>query len=123
MGEPCGAVTGALMIIGLKYGNVEAKDKKARDKTYELAREFVSTFEDRNGTINCKTLLDCPISASAGLSIGREKKLFQTVCPKYVRGAAEIVEQILNQRKSSDKTEDSSIWLMEITNYLRSDCL
>ncbi|MBW2172825.1 MAG: C_GCAxxG_C_C family protein [Deltaproteobacteria bacterium] len=95
MGETCGAVTGALMVIGLKYGNVKAKDKKAREKTYELAREFVRGFEDRNGTINCKRLLDCDISTPEGLSTAREKKLFQTVCPKYVQDAAEIVEQIL----------------------------
>ncbi len=95
MGETCGAVTGALMVIGLKYGNVKAKDKKTREKTYELAREFVRGFEDRNGTINCKRLLDCDISTPEGLSTAREKKFFQTVCPKYVRDAAEIVEQIL----------------------------
>jgi C_GCAxxG_C_C family probable redox protein len=94
-GETCGAVTGALMVIGLRYGNVKAKDKKAREKTYELAREFVRGFEGRNGTINCKRLLDCDISTPEGLSIAREKKLFQTVCPKYVQDAAEIVEQIL----------------------------
>jgi C_GCAxxG_C_C family probable redox protein len=95
MGETCGAVTGALMVIGLKYGNVKAKDKKSREKTYELAREFIKKFEDRNGTINCKRLLDCDISTPEGLSTAREKKLFQSVCPKCVQDAAEIVEQIL----------------------------
>jgi C_GCAxxG_C_C family probable redox protein len=95
MGETCGAVTGAFMVIGLKYGGAEAKDKKARDKTYTLATEFVKRFEGRNGTIDCKKLLGCDISTPQGLSVAREKKLFHTVCPKYVRDAAEIVEEIL----------------------------
>jgi C_GCAxxG_C_C family probable redox protein len=95
MGDACGAVTGAFMVIGLKYGNVEPKDKKTREKTYKMARQFVRKFEDRNGSINCKALLDCDISTPKGLSTAREKKLFQTVCPKYVRDAAEIVEEIV----------------------------
>lgn len=95
IGKTCGAVTGAFMVIGLKYGNVQAKDKKARDKTYELARKFVRKFEDRNGTTVCNKLLGCDISTPQGLNTAREKRLFQTVCPKYVRDAAEIVERIL----------------------------
>jgi C_GCAxxG_C_C family probable redox protein len=95
MGDTCGAVTGGLMVIGMKYGNVEAKDKKAREKTYEMARQFVREFENRNGTIDCKTLLGCDISTPRGLGAAREKKLFQTVCPKYVRDAAEIIEEIV----------------------------
>lgn len=43
LGATCGA-TGAFMLIGLKYGNIEPQDKERR-KTYEVARDFVSKFE------------------------------------------------------------------------------
>lgn len=95
MGETCGAVTGAFMLIGLKYGNIKAKDKKARRKTYELVKEFVSRFESRHGSIKCKDLLGCDISTREGWNSAKKNKLFKTVCPKYVQDAAELVEQIL----------------------------
>ena len=95
MGETCGAVTGAFMLIGLKHGNVKPKDKKARQKTYEVAREFVSRFESRYGSVRCKDLLGCDISTSEGYNLAKEKKLFENVCPQYVEDAAKIIEQIL----------------------------
>jgi C_GCAxxG_C_C family probable redox protein len=95
MGETCGAVTGAFMLIGLKHGNVKPKDKKARQKTYEVARAFVSRFESRHGSVRCKDLLGCDISTSEGYNLAKEKKLFENVCPQYVEDAAKIIEQIL----------------------------
>jgi C_GCAxxG_C_C family probable redox protein len=95
MGETCGAVTGALMVIGLKHGNVEAKDKNSKNKTYELAETFVRRFKDRNATVNCRGLLGCDISTPEGLRKARGKKLFKAVCPKYVRDAAEIIEELI----------------------------
>jgi C_GCAxxG_C_C family probable redox protein len=99
MGETCGAVTGALMVIGLKHGNVEAKDKNSRNKTYELAETFVRRFKERNATVNCSRLLGCDISTREGLREAREKKLFKTVCPKYVRDAAKIIEQLIMEQE------------------------
>ncbi|UCD87418.1 MAG: C_GCAxxG_C_C family protein [Desulfobacterales bacterium] len=95
MGKTCGAVTGAFMLIGLKHGNITPKDKQARRKTYELVREFVSKFESRHGSIKCQDLLGCDISTPEGWNAAKNNKLFETVCPKYVRHAAEIIEQIL----------------------------
>jgi len=41
------------------------------------------------------SLLGCDISTPEGLNSSREKNLFTTICPKYVRDAAGIVEDIL----------------------------
>lgn len=95
MGGACGAVTGAFMVIGLKHGRIIVEDRKAHEKTNSLVNEFVRRFKSRNGSIVCGELLGYDISTPEGLNSAREKKLFTTVCPKYVRDAAEIVEQIL----------------------------
>ena len=95
MGEICGAVTGAFMVIGLKHGGTIAEDEQSEEKTYSLVNEFVNRFKSRNGSIVCRELLGCDISTPEGLNTAREKKLFTTLCPKYVRDAAEIIEQIL----------------------------
>ncbi len=95
MGETCGAVTGAFMVIGLRYGNVRAEDSQIKEKAYSLVREFVDQFQSRNETIGCRELLGCELSTPEGRELAREKNLFATICPKLVQDAAEIVEQIL----------------------------
>jgi C_GCAxxG_C_C family probable redox protein len=95
MGETCGAVTGAFMVIGLKYGKAKAEDEGARDRTYELVREFVKRFQSRHGSIRCKELLGYDLSNPQEGEAAKKKGLFDTLCPKFVRDAAEILEEIL----------------------------
>jgi C_GCAxxG_C_C family probable redox protein len=97
--ETCGAVTGAFMVIGLKYGQANAVDKESRARTYELVRQFVEKFESRNGSVICKELLGCDISTPEGIKTAQENDLFDTLCPNMVRDAAEILEEMLFERK------------------------
>lgn len=92
MGETCGAVTGAFIVIGLKSID---RNKKERDKTYQLVREFARRFKLRNKSIMCKKLLGCDIHTPHGISLAQKKGLFITLCPKFVQDAAEIIEEIL----------------------------
>ena len=94
-GEICGAVTGALMVIGLKYGKIEANDKEAREKTYELVREFVNEFRSCHGSLVCKELLGYDLSDPQEKEAARKKGLFDTLCSQLVRDATEILEKIL----------------------------
>jgi len=95
MAKTCGAATGAFMVIGLKYGKNKPEDDQAKEKTVELVRAFVDRFTSRNGSIECKELLGVDISTPQGYEKATEEKLFETVCPKFVQDAAEILEQIL----------------------------
>ena len=92
----CGAVTGAVMVLGLKYGNTE-EDKQAKEKTYKKVIEFANRFSARNDSVKCHDLLGCDITTLEGVQIAREKGLFDSVCPKMVRDAAEILEEMLEQ--------------------------
>jgi C_GCAxxG_C_C family probable redox protein len=95
MAQTCGAVTGAFMVIGLKYGAIDAEDKETKEKAYALVREFVDRFTSRHGSIACQDLLGCDISKSEGEKVAREQKLFETICPKLVKDAAELLEEML----------------------------
>ncbi len=95
LGEACGAVTGAMLILGLKYGATSATDKEAKDKTYALCRELVNQFTARNQSIRCKDLLGCDISTPEGYKLAADKMVFRTICPKLVKDAAEILEQLI----------------------------
>jgi C_GCAxxG_C_C family probable redox protein len=94
-GETCGAVTGALMVIGLKHAKTRKEDDDRRELTYALAQELMDTFRERNRTLLCRELLGVDVSTPEGITAVREKDLFRTVCPKFVRDAAEILEELL----------------------------
>jgi C_GCAxxG_C_C family probable redox protein len=95
LAETCGAVTGAFMVIGLKYGRGEPDDDRAKEKTRELVKKFVTEFKARRQTIVCKELLGYDISTAAGMQSAEEKGIFGDRCPKIVRDAAEILEQLV----------------------------
>ncbi|GMR05238.1 MAG: C-GCAxxG-C-C family protein [Thermodesulfobacteriota bacterium] len=92
-GNVCGAATGALMVLGLKYGNASAE--RGQSRSYDRAKDFLGRFRERNGSTLCKELLDCDISTEEGMERATRDNLFTTVCPKIVRDAAEIVEGML----------------------------
>ena len=95
MGETCGAVTGAFMVIGLRYGKTRMEDERAKEETYRLVKEFVDRFKSRSESIICRELLGFDISTPEGMKLAEEKKLVTTLCPKFVQDAVEIIEQIL----------------------------
>ena len=90
----CGAVTGALLVLGLRHGTASADDKAAKENTYRLARDFMARFQARNQALECRALLGCDISTPAGIETAKAKGLFGSVCPKMVRDAAEILEEM-----------------------------
>ncbi len=93
--ETCGAVTGAFMLIGCKYGMTAKGDSEAKEKTYEYIRRFADRFMKMNKSISCKTLLGCDLQSDEGKKYYKEHDLHETVCVKCVRDAACIVEQML----------------------------
>jgi C_GCAxxG_C_C family probable redox protein len=95
LGEACGAVTGAFMLIGLKYGRTKADDLAARDRTYAKMRQFTDRFKALHCSIQCRCLLGLDLGTEEGMRLAREKNLFQTICVKYVQDAATIVEEFL----------------------------
>lgn len=95
MGKTCGAVTGALMVLGLKYGMVDPANQDVKEKTYAVVHEFMDKFTTLHGSIECKELLGCDLSTSEGYSYAIEQNLFRTICPEIVRHAAEIIEELL----------------------------
>lgn len=90
--ETCGAVSGAYLLIGLKYGKFSKEDEPAKEKTYAMVRAFASLFEERNKTTNCRELLGVDLINGDRQTAAEQVK---TICPKMVQEAAEIIEKLL----------------------------
>jgi C_GCAxxG_C_C family probable redox protein len=95
LGLTCGAVTGAYMVIGLKYGKVKADDNEAKEKTYAFVQEFSERFVERNKSLNCTELLGNDLGTPEGHAKVKEQNLIVTVCERLVRDAVEILEEVL----------------------------
>jgi C_GCAxxG_C_C family probable redox protein len=92
----CGAVTGALMILGLHYGKGKMDDNSKKFQTYEKSVEFMKAFTEKHGSINCLELLD-----GLHMSIPEESKeidareLYRVRCMRYVSDAVQITEKLI----------------------------
>ncbi len=90
-GETCGAVTGGLMVLGLRHGMVTEGDTPAKKMNYDMAGKFMAEFERRNGSVICRELLGCEIGTPEGAQYAAERKLTTTLCPQLVASAVELL--------------------------------
>ena len=93
-GEVCGAVTGALMALGMKYGSCQENDLAGKQFEGQKGLEFIKKFKEKHGTILCRELLkyhaDKPEEMKAAIQKGHS-----AVCSKAVCDAVEIAEDML----------------------------
>jgi C_GCAxxG_C_C family probable redox protein len=97
-GEVCGAVTGALMALGLSSGSVSANDKDAKERTYSLTHRYLNEFAQRNGSILCRELLGYRIDDAEELERARQLGLFTSICPRLVDDASELLDEMLSKK-------------------------
>jgi len=93
-GNVCGAVTGALMALGLGRGNATLENK---EENYSIAKDFITRFQEKHGTILCRDLIGYDLSKPDELLKAREGQVFVSACPGFVMDAAGLVEEILGQ--------------------------
>jgi C_GCAxxG_C_C family probable redox protein len=102
-GETCGAVSGALMVIGLAHGKAERDDDGAKERTYALTRELWRRFRARHGSLVCKDLIGFDLGTADGAKAAAESGVFRERCPVLVRCAAEVLVELLDAGRSSDQ--------------------
>lgn len=76
-GEVCGAATGALLALGMRKGQVEPGDMEGKKVSREVAKAFLSDFEERFGSYLCRELI---------------KRNGRRICSEVIAGAVEIME-------------------------------
>ncbi|MEI7810938.1 MAG: C-GCAxxG-C-C family protein [Ignavibacteria bacterium] len=98
-GETCGAVTGALMLIGLKYGKYSLDDLAAKEKTYSLTHKFIEEFRKQYGSLKCSDLLGYDMTKPEEREVVLADSINKVTCPKYVQNASELIEKLLFEGK------------------------
>jgi C_GCAxxG_C_C family probable redox protein len=91
-GGTCGAVTGALMVMGMKYGH-STSDPDAKANTKILVKKFNDRFKEQYGALTCKELLGYDTSTPEGADAAHAAGVFDTRCPRYIKSACDLLEQ------------------------------
>lgn len=98
-GKTCGAVTGAIMVIGLKYGSGLIVDQYQKDFCSQIIQEFSHRFTARRKSLECSEILlmnNINRNDSEEMRNLREKK----ICDKVIKDAAEILEDLFREEIS-----------------------
>lgn len=94
--DTCGAFTGALMVIGLKYGHYDSGKLQAQ-KEVMMAKsgEFRKKFFEKHPTCNCKELVGYDVSTPEGFKEAVETGRMMSFCPKLVKDVIEVLDEML----------------------------
>ncbi len=93
--EVCGAVSGAILVLGLIYGRGVNDGKDKHEYTYLKVRELIEKFEAQHANVNCKNLLDgCDLNTTAGQNHFKSKNMIEQ-CYGYVDSVVKILEEII----------------------------
>lgn len=98
--EVCGAVSGAVLVLGLLTGSDDFKNNEAKKELYRRVQEQAAAFKAENGSYICRELLsgvgaDCrPQPETRTAEYYRKRP-----CAELVETAADICERIVQEQK------------------------
>lgn len=94
--EVCGAISGAILALGRKFGRGSNDGIEATELTYAKTRELMDAFAGQHGTVICRTLLGgCELTTPEGRERFKQQNLRSTVCVPCVQSAVRILEELL----------------------------
>lgn len=92
---PCGAATGALLVLGLKFGHSHPEDEEAAERIRNLTQDYLSRYDERKGSTMCTDILGHDLSKPGVPEKVKEGQLAAETCPDAVRTAAQLLEEYL----------------------------
>lgn len=92
-GEVCGALSGAIMALGLRFGG---DSRTAIEAAYSKTQELVGRFRQKHGAILCRQLLEgIDLATEEGHRRFKELDLHEKTCKRCVQTAAALAEELL----------------------------
>jgi len=108
--EICGAISGAIMVLGLKYGNDGNSTKEKTNNVYKKVQCLIERFTKEKGTVKCIELLNnCNLSTDEGQEYFNNNNLKESICCECVALTCKILEEIIEEKKLFAKGTLSSM--------------
>jgi C_GCAxxG_C_C family probable redox protein len=97
----CGAVNGGVMALGLLFGR--NNPELPVDAVYGKVQQFLNTFHEEYGSINCFELIGVDLGTERGREQFKQMGIRST-CRGFTGGAARMVAEII-QGEASNETK------------------
>jgi C_GCAxxG_C_C family probable redox protein len=94
-GNICGAISGGMLVLGLRYGMTDPDSAEDKERTYEKVIDLLGKIKSLHGFSNCNDLMGVDIGTPEGLQEAKDKDLSNKVCSKIVGDVARILEELL----------------------------
>lgn len=92
---PCGAVTGAVMGLGLALGRTQPGQPV--DRAYKAVQTLMGRFAGEFGSTACTELLGCHLGTPEGRQVFAENKLIKR-CARYTQRATELAVELIDEK-------------------------
>jgi C_GCAxxG_C_C family probable redox protein len=93
-GEVCGAISGAVLVIGLASGQAQMEDRVAKKNCYAKTSEFMGKLKAGNQPLTCRQILGYDISSREGHEQAVKTNLFKTKCVDMIRKIGGLLEEL-----------------------------
>lgn len=94
-GKTCGVLTGAMMVLGLRYGSSDPADLETKKISREKNRALIETFEKQHHSCNCNDLLGFDRSQLSGAELMAKMPVFHNTCAKFLETVVVYLEEEL----------------------------
>lgn len=98
-GEICGALTGCIMALGLRFGRERGDDEEAKALLYKKVWKLITAFREEFGEIGCRELTGCDFLTPEGKKKAQEMDLHGSFCPKFVKFAVAKTLEIAEEKE------------------------
>ena len=94
-GSTCGAVTGALIALGMRYGNCEMNDPEQKAVISRKVKEFLSRFNQQCSSTVCRELCGFDFSKEGESEKAAASGVLMKKCPVFVQTTIEFLGELL----------------------------
>jgi len=99
--EVCGAVSGMFMVVGMKFGFTNPKDKLSKSEHYKLIQQLANNFKEKNHSIICRELLGLNTKGESYIPEARTQEYYKKrPCIQLVGDAVDIIEEFISKEKA-----------------------
>jgi len=97
-GNICGALSGAVMAMGIAEGRTRPEDSDSKSKIYGKTAILIEEFKKEFGSVTCRELTGCDLLTKAGLDKFSNDKIHENICTGFVSFAAEKGFELIDKK-------------------------
>jgi C_GCAxxG_C_C family probable redox protein len=94
-GEVCGALSGGVVGLGLRFGRSTVEDEEGERRPYWFSAELAARFREQLDHVRCEDLLGLDLSRVEDVQTYHERGLWETACREIIKVATGLAYDML----------------------------